>query len=65
MYVACFIFRLVKADESSSEVDVTFDLLWSATTPMFDFDTDLNTDAMAEAIALEPWNKKFFSNLQE
>ena len=58
-------FRQVKADGSTSDVDVNFDLLWSATTPVFDFDTDMDTNAMVEAIACEPWSQKFFTNLKK
>ena len=58
-------FRVVIADGSSSDVDVNFDLMWSATTGVFDFDTDVDTEAMAEAIAREPWSRKFFMNLKE
>ena len=44
--------------------DADLDLMWTATTPFFDFDTDLHPDAMAEAIAREKWSRKFFDILK-
>ncbi|XP_056014568.1 uncharacterized protein LOC125676912 isoform X2 [Ostrea edulis] len=50
--------------KTGEEVDVTFDLLWTAFTPYFDFDTDMNPVTMADAICRETWSRSYFDDLQ-
>lgn len=54
-------FRIVK---TKKEVDVNFDLLWTAFTPYFDFDTDMSPVTMADAICRETWSRSYFDDLQ-
>ncbi|OWF52519.1 hypothetical protein KP79_PYT06824 [Mizuhopecten yessoensis] len=50
--------------ETLKELEVTFDLTWTAFTPYFDFDTDLHPNVMAESISKEKWSRKYFDVLQ-
>ncbi|XP_061177236.1 uncharacterized protein LOC133185967 [Saccostrea echinata] len=50
--------------KTGEEVDVTFDLLWTAFTPYFDFDTEMNPITMADAICRETWSRSYFEELQ-
>lgn len=59
MHHLCF--RIVK---TKKEVDVNFDLLWTAFTPYFDFDTDMNPVTMADAVCRETWSRSYFDDLQ-
>ncbi|XP_052807198.1 uncharacterized protein LOC128236389 [Mya arenaria] len=43
---------------------VKFDLTWTACTRFFDFDVDLPSDTLADAIAREPWSRQFFDTLK-
>ncbi|GFR86480.1 hypothetical protein ElyMa_006053600 [Elysia marginata] len=53
-----------KADTGET-VHASFNLLWKATTKIFDFDTDIHPHAMAAAIAREQWSKEFFKTLKK
>ena len=71
MYVAHSCFAAIRLyrdgaepDDEPEEVIVAFDLTWNAVTRYFDFDTDLDRSAVAQAIATEPWSKAFFENLK-
>lgn len=50
--------------KTKKEVDVNFDLLWTAFTPYFDFDTDMSPVTMADAICRETWSRSYFDDLQ-
>ena len=67
----CRLYR-VEADSYGSpssaepeDVIVSFDISWTAVTPYFDFDTDINHSAVARALATEPWSKTLFDKLEE
>nr|XP_022294324.1 uncharacterized protein LOC111104596 [Crassostrea virginica] len=49
---------------TGQEVDVNFDLMWTAFTPYFDFDTDMSPVTMADAICRETWSRSYFDDLQ-
>lgn len=51
--------------KTKKEVDVNFDLLWTAFTPYFDFDTDMNPVTMTDAICRETWSRSYFDDLQK
>jgi len=44
---------------------VKFDLVWTATTDWFDFDTDMDEHPVCEAIARETWDRAFFDRLRD
>lgn len=46
------------------EVDVEMMAVWRSIGPTFDFSTDLSRTAKSEAMALEPWSRKYFDNLK-
>ncbi|XP_072373988.1 rifampicin phosphotransferase-like isoform X2 [Scyliorhinus torazame] len=52
-------------EEEGELLHVKFTFIWTAFSSVFDFDTDLHPSAIAQAIAKEKWNKKFFENLKE
>ncbi|GFO33376.1 hypothetical protein PoB_005988100 [Plakobranchus ocellatus] len=51
--------------DSGSLIQVSFKLMWKASTNFFDFDTDIHPHAMAAAIAREKWSREFFETLKE
>ena len=55
-------FRICKTRE---EVDVEFDLDWTAITNYFDFDTDMNPSTMADAICRQKWSREYFDTLKK
>ena len=57
-------FRLIKDDGDKEIVNVTFNFDWIAGPGYFDFDTDMNTYAMCEAMSREIWSKSFFEDLK-
>lgn len=44
--------------------DVQIDATWTATLLHFNYSTDISPIAMSEAIALEPWCRKYFEDLK-
>ncbi len=57
--------RLIKENtDERSEVNVSFDITWTAGPGYFDFDTDLHPCAMCDAMCREKWSRKFFDDLQ-
>lgn len=46
------------------EFDVNINAMWCSNLPTFDFSTDISKKAMSEAMALEPWSRKYFNNLK-
>lgn len=46
-------------------LNVKFDLKWTGDSKLFDFDTDMNVNALCESMAREKWSKDFFNNLRE
>ena len=61
IYTDC---RMIKPDKKEEEVEVNFDLHWEASTRCFDFDTDLDKDAICDAMAREKWSRAFFDKLK-
>ena len=55
-----FIFRLTKEEDkdSTEELDVSFELDWTAYTRYFDFDTDLDALSMCDSMAREKCSKE-------
>ncbi|XP_013420120.1 uncharacterized protein LOC106180635 [Lingula anatina] len=53
--------RIVRTGEIKH---VRFLLVWTATTDYFDFDTDMENHALAQAIARERWTRTFFDALK-
>ena len=51
-------------DEDTEDVFVNINLVWTAKSPVLDFE-NVDLTAMARAIATEKWNRKFFDNLKE
>ncbi|KAK3089151.1 hypothetical protein FSP39_001292 [Pinctada imbricata] len=49
---------------TKEEVDVDFDLIWTAFTNYFDFDTDMNPETMADAICRQKWSREYFDTLK-
>lgn len=54
--------KLRAADNRLLDVQISLD--WIADSKVFDFDTDMNDNAVCEAIAREVWTKEFFNNLK-
>lgn len=44
--------------------DVQIDATWTATLPYFNYSTDISAIAMSEAVASEPWSRKYFDDLK-
>lgn len=44
--------------------DIRIDATWTATLPPFNYSTDISSIAMSEAVALEPWSRKYFDDLK-
>lgn len=44
--------------------DVHIDATWTATLPHFNYSTDISQIAMSEAVALEPWSRKYFEDVK-
>jgi hypothetical protein len=45
--------------------DVELHIKFTSPLPYFDFDTDMDELPVARGMALEPWNKEYFSTLKE
>ncbi|XP_064628452.1 uncharacterized protein LOC135488020 [Lineus longissimus] len=56
--------RFTNKDKEVKEVNVKFDLDWTATTPFFDFDTDMHWKTLCDAMAREKWSTEFFDQLR-
>lgn len=48
----------------SKKFDVHIDAIWTATLSPFNYSTDISPIAMSEAVALEPWSRKYFDDLK-
>ncbi len=57
--------RLIRTVSEQEEVHVEFSFDWTAGPGYFDFDTDMHTHAMCEAMSRELWSKDFFERLKE
>lgn len=44
--------------------DLQIDATWTASLPPFNYSTDISAIAMSEAMALEPWSRKYFDDLK-
>lgn len=44
--------------------DLQIDATWIASLPPFNYSTDISAIAMSEAVALEPWSRKYFDDLK-
>jgi len=68
--VTGYICRLTNSTDGATEAEslqlvaVHFDLEWTAITGYFDFDVDLDPHVLCDAIAREPWSRKFFCSLR-
>lgn len=57
-----------KEDNENSEskfLKVKLEGTWQSDLPYFDFDTDLNTNQICKALAVEDWTEDFFRYLRE
>ena len=54
----------MKEGGEKEQVHVVFDVDWTAGPGYFDFDTDMHTYAMCEAMSREIWSKSFFEDLK-
>ncbi|CAH1252460.1 Hypp9300 [Branchiostoma lanceolatum] len=57
--------KMRAVDQENQLLQTDFVLTWTACTPYYDFDTDMEPWAVADAMAREPWSQEFFHNLQE
>jgi len=66
----CPLYRLARSKDDAAEADlselvaVDFDIEWTAITAHFDFDVDLDTSVLCDAIAREPWSPELFRTLR-
>ncbi|XP_040265471.1 uncharacterized protein LOC120980429 [Bufo bufo] len=58
-------FRHSDSDDGGSKVHVTFTLLWTAATDVYDFDYDFNPSTAADAMAMEPLSMEFLSAVKK
>lgn len=56
--------KMVVDSSFRKEVDVEMFAEWRSTSPAFNFSTELSDTAKSEALALEPWSRKYFKNLK-
>lgn len=56
--------KMVVDSSFRKEVDVELFAEWRSQSPTFDFSTELSVTAKTEALALEPWSRKYFKNLK-
>lgn len=56
--------KMVVDSSFRKEVDVEMFAVWRSNCPTFDFSTELSDIAKSEALALEPWSRKYFKNLR-
>ncbi|XP_019617737.1 PREDICTED: uncharacterized protein LOC109465037 [Branchiostoma belcheri] len=57
--------KMRAVDQTKQLLQTEFVLTWTACTPYYDFDTDMEPWAVADAMAREPWSREFFQNLQD
>ncbi|XP_066271081.1 uncharacterized protein [Branchiostoma lanceolatum] len=57
--------KMRAVDQENQLLQTDFVLTWTACTPYYDFDTDMEPWAVADAMAREPWSQEFFHNLQD
>lgn len=50
--------------DASKTFDVKIDAIWTTNLPYFNFDTDIHPEPLARAMAMEPWSKEYFKNLE-
>lgn len=50
--------------DATKTFDVKIDAIWTTNLPYFNFDTDIHPKAVARAMAMEPWSKEYFKNLE-
>lgn len=51
-------------NDSTKLFNVQINAKWTSTLLPFNYSTDISEIAMSEAMALEPWSKKYFQNLE-
>lgn len=56
--------KMILESNPSKTVDVEFNAVWRSYLRTFNFSTDFSDSAMSEAMALEPWTRKYFDNLK-
>lgn len=56
--------KMRSENNPSKELDIKLDTVWQTNLPAFNFSTDISKIAMSEAMALEPWSRKYFDNLK-
>nr|XP_054748523.1 uncharacterized protein LOC129254092 [Lytechinus pictus] len=54
----------IKSTDERPLIHVRCSFMWSAFTPIFNFDTDLNSWHNSGNVAKEPWNREFFKKLR-
>lgn len=50
-------------DGGSDALDVKIDAIWTTSLPSFSMEEDISKVAIAGAIAMEPWSREYFKNL--
>ncbi|CAD5222808.1 unnamed protein product [Bursaphelenchus xylophilus] len=53
-----------KKPQDYEAIDTKFELDWTAKGDHFDFDTDISVDLISRSLAIEPWSRTAFKNLQ-
>lgn len=53
------------SEGGGESVHISFTMIWSATTEVFDFDYDFHPDTAADAMAMEPLTKEFLSTVKK
>lgn len=56
------IFRFHNDDKQKFEVKI--DAVWSSQLPPFNYDVDISKLSIASAVAMEPWSREYFQNLE-
>lgn len=56
--------KMVVDSSFRKEVDVEMFAVWRSNWPTFNFSTELSETAKSEAMALEPWSRKYFKTLK-
>lgn len=45
--------------------DVKIDAVWTTKLPAFNYDVDIHPITISRAIAMEPWSREYFHNLEQ
>lgn len=56
--------KLKLEKDPTKTFDVKIDAIWTTNLPHYNFDTDMHPKSVANAMAMEPWSKEYFKNLE-